>query len=174
MKTKTDTLLTVMNVLSWLAFAGFIVKASAILISYIVSITNPEGAKNLYMQLNLYNLLQFDFWEYTGTVLLMFALEVLKAFTAWLVIRVLSKIKMTNPFTMEVSRTLEKISYMILLVWVVSMVYNGHITGLSKQIPGLQQNLIPGEFILLAGIIFIFSQIFKKGVEIQTENELTI
>src|SRR5437763_10282366 len=99
MKTKTDTLLAIMNVFSWLAFVGIIIKAGAILTSYIVSITNPAGAKNLYMGLNLYNLQQFDFWWYTGMVILMIALEVIKAYTAWLVIRVLSKIKMATPFT---------------------------------------------------------------------------
>jgi len=150
------------------------VKAGAILISYGVSIKNPEGAKNLYMGLNLYDLRQFDFWHYTGTVLLMIALEVLKAYGAYLVIKVLSKIKMTSPFTMEVARTMVWISYVILLTWVVAMLYNVHMTWLSKQIPGLQENLISGEFILQAGVVFVFSQIFKKGVEIQSENELTV
>jgi hypothetical protein len=54
------------------------------------------------------------------------------------------------------------------------MLYNGHAEWLSKRIAGLQENLISGEFILLAGVVFVFSQIFKKGVEIQSENELTI
>lgn len=174
MKTKTDTLLTVMNVLSWLALIGLIVKAGAILISYGVSIGNPIAAKNLYMGLNLYNLRQYDFWHYTGTVSLMIAILVLEAYIAFLVIKVLSKIKMANPFTIEVSKNLEKISYIILLTWVTAMLYNGHAEWLSKRIAGLQENLISGEFILLAGVVFVFSQIFKKGVEIQSENELTI
>lgn len=174
MKTKTNTLLKVMYVLSWLALAGIIVKGSAILITYCVSITNPAGAKNLYMGMNLYNLRQFDFVQYTGITVLLIALEVLEAYAAIIVIRVLSEIKMTNPFTTEVSKKLERISYVILLIWVVTMIYNGHITWLSKQLPGLEQNVIPGEFILIAGVVFIFSQIFKKGVEIQTENELTV
>jgi hypothetical protein len=174
MKTKTDTLLAVMNVLSWVTLIGLIVKAGAIIISYGVSIRNPAGAKNLYMGWDLYNLRQFDFWHYTGTVLLMIAILLSEAYIAFLVTRVLAKIKMTNPFTMEVSKILEKIGYFILLTWVAAMLYNGHITWLSKRITGLQENLISGEFLLMAGVVFVFSQIFKKGVEIQTENELTV
>jgi hypothetical protein len=174
MKTKTDTLLTIMNVLSWITFIGLIVKAGAIVISYGVSIGNPLGAKNLYMGLNLYNVRQYDFWHYTGTVSFMIAILVLEAYIAFLVIKVLSKIKMANPFTIEISKNLEKISYIILLTWVTAMLYNGHAEWLSKRIAGLQENLISGEFILLAGVVFVFSQIFKKGVEIQSENELTI
>lgn len=30
------------------------------------------------------------------------------------------------------------------------------------------------EFVFMAGVVFVMSQIFKKGVEIQTENELTV
>jgi hypothetical protein len=174
MKTKTDTLLTVMKVLSWLALVGLIVKITAILISYGVSIGNPTGAKNLYMGLNLYNLRQYDFRQYTGMVSLTVAILVVETYIAFLVIKVLSKIKMANPFTIEVSKKLEKISYMILFTWVISLIYNGHAAWLSKRITGLQENLISGEFLLLAGVVFVFSQIFKKGVEIQSEHELTI
>jgi hypothetical protein len=31
-----------------------------------------------------------------------------------------------------------------------------------------------GEFLFLAGIVFVIAQIFKRGIEIQTENELTV
>ena len=104
----------------------------------------------------------------------MVVILVLEAMVAYVVARVLSKIKMANPFTIEVSKKLEKVSYLLLMTWVAAMFYNGHEQWLSKQIPGLQQNLISTEFLFLAGVIFVFAQIFKKGVEIQTENELTV
>ena len=53
MSKKTDRLLLIMNILSWIVFVGLMVKAGAILISYGVSIGNPEGAKNLSNGLNL-------------------------------------------------------------------------------------------------------------------------
>jgi hypothetical protein len=125
--------LTIVQRCSWLALIGLIVKAGAILISYGVSIGNPVGAKNLYMGLNLYNLRQYDFWQYTGMVSLMVAILVLEAYIAFLVIKVLSKIKMANPFTNEVSKNLEKISYIILLTWVAVLLDNGMQNGSQKE-----------------------------------------
>jgi Protein of unknown function (DUF2975) len=174
MKSKTQIILTIMNVVAWIAFVGFMIKAGALLTSYVVSIRNPESAKNLYMRLNLYGLKEYDFGYYTGIALSMVALEVLKAYIAFLVTRVLSKIKMVNPFTMEVSKILEKISYFIILQWVFTVLVNGQIKWVSQKVTGLEANLIPEDFLLFAGIVFVMAQIFKKGVEIQTENELTV
>ncbi|HEU0064405.1 MAG TPA: DUF2975 domain-containing protein, partial [Flavisolibacter sp.] len=153
---------------------GLMIKAGAILISYGVSIWNPEGAKNLYMGQNLYNLRQYNFFHYTLMVSFMVALLVLEAYIAYLVIRVLSRIKLANPFTFEVSGLIQKISYFIFGTWIMGMLYNAHTIWLLKRIAGFQENMISGEFIFLAGVVFVFSQIFKKGVELQSENELTV
>jgi hypothetical protein len=171
---KTEAILTTMNVLAWITFFGLLIKAGVILVSYSVSVANPEGAKNLYMGLNLSNIREYDFWHYTGVVSLLVAVLLFEAYTAYLVTKVLSKIKMTNPFTLEVVSIMEKISYCIFATWVVVMFYNAQIGWLAKKLQGLQVDYISGEFIFLAGVVFVFSQIFKKGVEIQSENELTV
>ena len=48
----------------------------------------------------------------------------MKVWVAYLVTRTLSKIKMVNPFKMEVVRDLEAISYNLLGIWIIAMVYN--------------------------------------------------
>ena len=174
MKIKTEQILAVMNVLAWLTFIGLAIQAGAILISYGVSTVNPEGAKNLYRGLNLYSIRQFNFWHYTITVAFMVALCILKAYVAWLVIKLLSKIKLASPFTVVVSAIMERISYFILVLWVTTMVYDAQLSWLSEKIAGLEGNLISGQFIFLAGVVFVMAQIFKKGVELQSENELTV
>lgn len=174
MKTKTEQTLAILYVVAWVVFIGLLIKAGAILISYGVSIVNPEGARNLYTGLNLYKIRQFDFRFYSATVSLLTAMSALKAYAAYLVINVLSKIKMENPFTVSVSKALDKISYIIVDLWIVAMVYNGYMSWLSKRIEGLERNEVSVEFILLGGVVFVFSQLFKRGVELQAENELTI
>ena len=174
MKTRTDFILAIMNVLAWVTFFGLAVKTGAILISYGVSIKNPIASENLYMGWNLSKVRQYDFWHYTSMVTMNVLILIIDAVIAYLITRALSKIKMSNPFTMPVANLLEKVSYLILLVWVVAMLYNSYLAWLSKQITGFQENKFSGEFILMAGVVFVFSQIFKKGVEIQSENELTV
>jgi hypothetical protein len=39
---------------------------------------------------------------------------------------------------------------------------------------GLAMNLISTDFIFLAFVIFIFTKIVQQGIELKTENELTI
>ncbi len=175
MKISTKDILTVMNILSWIVLVGLVAQAGSILISYGVSTVHPVAAKNLYMGLDLSAIRDSHFWLYTWNIVFLVVLLGLKAYTAFLVVRVTSKIKMANPFTAEVSMTIEKISYFILGIWVVSMLFNIYVKKLLKDvIPNLQENLISTEFILLAGVVFIFAQIFKRGVEIQSENELTV
>jgi len=81
---------------------------------------------------------------------------------------------MTNPFTMEVAKRLENIAYTIILVWVAILIYNGQLKWLAKDVADLEGRALSTDLIIYAGLVFVISQIFKKGVEIQTENELTV
>lgn len=174
MKSRTKTLLIVMNVLTYITFIGLMIKAGAIAVTYTVSIINPDAAKNMYMKLDLYDLKQFGFWSYTLAVAFKVAIIVVEAYTAYLVITVLSKIRMNNPFTIEIAEKIEKISYYIFAAWITAMASNVYTQWLMENVRGFRDELVPGEFIFVAGIVFIVSQIFKKGVELQTENELTV
>lgn len=175
MKKRTGVILIILNVLAWITYIGLMIKAGAILFNYIFSFFVEQSPKNFFNGLNLYQLKQFGFWHYTAVVVFMLAIALLEVWTAHLIIKVLSRIKLKHPFTIEVSRIMEKISYFIVGIWIVAMLFNLYIAWLSdKGIEGLKEHMTSGDFIFLAGVIFVFAQIFKKGVEIQTENELTV
>ena len=174
MKTKTERILAAMNVVCWIAFIGLCVQSGGILVSYGVSVSNPEAAKHLFDKLDLYNLEQFDFWHYTLIVMFKAVIYALEAYVAYLLIKVLSVIKLSNPFTMEIALKLEKISYFLFATWVTAMFYDLHMAWLAERVTGLEKNYNSGELLFMAGVVFAISQIFKKGVEIQSENELTV
>ena len=173
-RTKTHEGLAAMQILAWIAFIGYMIEAGAKLTSYAVSYVNPAAAKNLYLGLNLYDLRQLDFWQYSVAVLFLTLLPLMKSYIAWLVISTLSKFNMNNPFTAGVAGKLEKISFAAFVTWCVTIFNNAYITWLMKKTGGLQGNLLATEFIFMVGLVFIISKIFRRGVEIQTENELTI
>lgn len=79
-----------------------------------------------------------------------------------------------NPFKMEVAHTLERISYVLFGTWVVGKVGNAYTGWLLKITGELFGSWVSGEFVLMAGLVYIISQVFKRGVEIQNENELTV
>ena len=173
-RTKTETILVVMNVLTWITFVGLMIEAGAILVTYVIGLSNPEMVPKLYKGMDWVNLRQYDVWYYTGIITLKAAILILEAYTAYMVIKVLSTIKMTNPFTMEVAKKLENIAYTLILVWVAILIYNGQLKWLSKDVTDLEGKMLSTELIIYAGLVFVISQILKKGVEIQTENELTV
>jgi hypothetical protein len=173
-KTRTEQILTVMHILSWVAFIGLMIVAGAILTTYVVSLFNPEAARNMYKGMDLYDLKQFSFWHYTATVSFMIALSCMKAFIAYLAIKTISKVNLKNPFTIEVAHILERISSVLLGTWVITMLSNAHTTWLMHKTGVLHGMWATGEFIFMAGLVFIISQVFKRGVEIQSENDLTV
>ena len=79
-KTRTEQILTVMYILTWVAFIGLAIKAGAMLISYGVSWVNPEASRNLYNGLSLDTLRQFSFRQYSLSVFFMVVLASMKAF----------------------------------------------------------------------------------------------
>jgi hypothetical protein len=54
------------------------------------------------------------------------------------------------------------------------MLSNGYTASLFKLTGELFGTYITGEFVFMAGLIFVISQIFRRGVEIQSENDLTV
>jgi Protein of unknown function (DUF2975) len=172
-KTKTENLLMVMNILAWVVFIGLSIVAGSVIISWFVSIGNPQAAKNLYKGMNLYAYRQYSFVQYTFVVGYKVILYITQAYIAFLITRLLSKLNISRPFNTDVVQLMQKISYAILCVWLVTMVYNIHVVILEKN-HGLVATYISGDSIFLAGIVYVLAQMFKRGVEIQTENELTV
>ena len=173
-KTRTQQILTVMRILAWVAFVGFMIEAGAILVSYAISCVNPEAARNLYKGINLYTLRQFNFWHYTLSVSFLVALSGMKSFVFFLAIKTLAKVNMMNPFKIEVAVIIQRIGYVLLGTWFVAMLKNAHTYWLLKQTGELHGDWVATEFVFMAGLVFIISQVFKRGVEIQSENELTV
>lgn len=174
MKTKTESILQAMNVLTWVVFIGLLVETGAYTVTYSISAVYPSIAKNLYLGLDLLALREQSFSHYTLTLSLMIFLLGLKAYTAYLVIKILSKINLEQPFTQNMALLIEKVSTAIFIIWIVAMFSNAHTQWMCQNGLTIPENWISGEFIFLAGVIFIIAQIFKKGIEIQSENELTI
>ncbi len=178
MKLQTQSssvkLLKIMPALTWIVLGLYVAEAGAILISYTISCINPEGAKNIYMGLNLYDLRQFSFWYYTGSVFFLVVLPLMKSWIAFLVVKTLSKFNLKNPFTMEVARRLDKICFFTLGTWFVTLLSNLYISLLMEITGKLYGNRLSTDFIFMVGLMFIISTVFRRGVEIQSENELTV
>ena len=174
MKTITEKILKIMLVLTWIAFIGLMIEAGTVLVSYVVSCINPDVTKKLYQGVDLDKMMRFSFWHYSFTLYFKFSLLGMKAFIAFLVIKTLSKVNLANPFTVAVSQRIALISYVLLAAWFVSLVNHVHANWMLQQMGKPEADYAAREFLFIAGLVFILSQIFKRGVEIQAENEMTV
>lgn len=176
MKTNTETILTVLKVLAWIVFIGLCINCGSQIVAFIIGFIKPEWTQNMYnVDTNWFKLREEGEWIYVCAMSLIIAISAFKAYIWYILIELLSKLNLQSPFTMEVAKKLESIAYQLLVVWIASSVGNGFFEGLEKRgIASIGRLEDASEFIFIAGIVYIISQIFKRGIEIQQENELTV
>jgi Protein of unknown function (DUF2975) len=177
MKSKTQTILTVSKFLALAGGVGYSIICGGQLTTLVASFISPEWAKRTYeVDLNLFGIREHSVGFYTSAMCLTIAVSALKALIWWLVFALLSKLKLQTPFSMEVEKQLERIAYLLLGVWIVSSIFwKTYIYYLSKD-TGIQLpiNNSGDEYLFMAAMIYIISQVFKRGIEIQEENQLTV
>jgi hypothetical protein len=178
MKTRTKRILKILNINFWVIFIGLCINTGAIIISFFISLHNPEGARNLYKGLNLMDLRSFSLTDYSIIVSFLIILSALKAFITYLVIKIFIKINFVHPFDINVSLLITQISHVSLITGIIAVIANGYSEWLIKS--GVTLNTLQlnwegsAEFLFLAAIIYVLAQVFKRGIEIQSENELTV
>jgi Protein of unknown function (DUF2975) len=179
MKPKTKWMLGAMQFIAWIIFIGLCIKTGAMMFSFFISLAkNPEATKNLYESLDLSDLYQYSIGQYVVFVSIIIVLSASKAHLFYLIIRIFSKINLIHPFSKAVSSLISTIGYVALgigIVTVLTFSYRDWLANQGVSFPDLQAYLGGGaEYLLLGGIIFMISEVFKRGIEIQTENELTV
>lgn len=173
-KITTANVLTAMHVLAWIAFIGLCIKAGALLVSFGISCFRPIASGYLYEGLDLSGLLQFSFWHYALSSCLIIGVAALKAYLVFLVTGMLSSVNLTDPFTAGMARILEQISAVLLFIWLIGLMGRLHSHLLLKLTGQHFGTEVQGEYLFLAGLVFVISQVFRRGVELQTEHALTV
>ncbi|WP_227609957.1 DUF2975 domain-containing protein [Hymenobacter translucens] len=164
-----------MHILFWILFIGFCIQAGSLVISFLVSeFVNPDAAQNLYMGMNLAALKKYSEAHYISIVSFYVYFVAVKACMAYLVIQIFRKIDMEAPFSAEVAVLITKISHLALGAGVVGLLATRYSKWLMKSDAVETLTWPGGEFLLLAGIIFIIAQVFQRGTDIQAENDLTV
>ena len=180
MKTKTKQILNVLKVVSWVIFFGLCIQTGAIIFTFMYSFFNPLVAQNLHLGLDLSNLYNVDIRNYSFIVSCLIILSGLKAIIFYLVVKIFLTIDFQSPFTLKVASLLARISYVAFAVWILSFISNAYADWLIKNVIEISElnlrNYLGGgsEFFFLGMIVFVISQVFKRGIELQSENELTI
>ena len=170
---KSKNILKIMYVFAWLACIGLCIQTGAIIFSYLVSLNNPEASKNLFGGLNLSEYYNYNITQYSVIVLYKVLLYAVEAYIAFILIKLLKDLDIKNPFNQSVSDLMKNTSISIFILWIIAMIHNTHIQFIGKK-QGFEMELFSSDFVFLAAVIFIFTKIVQRGIELQTENDLTI
>jgi hypothetical protein len=106
------------------------------------------------------------------------ALAVLKAYLFYLVVKIFQKLNLLKPFDIEIAKLIEKISYEVVSIAIVSVIAHQYTKQLIHR--GYEVSHVEkywndaAAFLMMAAILFVISQVFKKGIELQNENDLTV
>lgn len=178
-ETKNRTLLTIMNVLFWIVFIGLCIKTGIILVSFLMTLfVSTVVVGKMPHDLNLSELQNIGLFNHLNIGLVLIIASGLKAYVALLTVKISMKINLQQPFNNVICKWIERISHCALIIGILQVCGQSYYKGLVKE--GLVSANLSGyfgdggEFLFLAGIIFIIAQVFKRGLEIQSENELTI
>jgi hypothetical protein len=165
-------------IVAWVIFAGLCIEAGGLIVNFFFSLFKPEFVQNLYQKLDLtemYNESEYVFFGIYGFIL---AISILKAILFYRVIILMHKMDLTKPFNTFVSNQIMQISYYTLSIGLLSLIARQITKNLIKHgftTDSLNQFWVDSQaFFLMGAVIYIIATIFKKGVEIQNENDLTV
>ncbi|TVP46591.1 MAG: DUF2975 domain-containing protein [Mongoliibacter sp.] len=177
-KWESQPMLMLITIVIWSIFIGLCIKGGAMLFTFTFSLFKPEVAKDLYEGLNLHGLLTQHFWNYMGVMSFILVVAGQKAYMFYLMIRVFLAIDLIHPFSKEVSKLITEIGQMAIQIGVIIIIASAYFAWLTKRgfdIPTLGGYLGGAfEYLLMGALIYAIAQVFKRGVAIQSENELTI
>ncbi len=181
-KIGTTQILKILYVLSWIIFIGVCIEAGGIIFnSFYDLVLNPVGAKYFWQQIDLSSLYRYDRGYFFVVTLIMSIVAVTRACIFYLIIKILhdKKLNMAQPFNEDVKRFIFKLSYMALLIGIFSwwgVKYAEWLATQGVKMPDIQYLRLGGAdvWLFMSVTLFVIAQIFKRGIEIQTENELTI
>ncbi len=165
-------------ILAWLIFVGLSIEAGGLIVNFFFSLYKPEFVQNLYQKLDLTEMYKDSRIAFFGIYSFILIISILKAYLFYIVINLMHKMDLSKPFSTFVAKQISKISYYTLSIGLLisiarqlakNLMHYGFVTESLNQFWADSQ-----AFILMGAVIYIIATIFKKGVDIQNENDLTV
>ncbi|MFM1753145.1 MAG: hypothetical protein RLZZ236_84 [Bacteroidota bacterium] len=178
MEKNNSTILKGLHVVSWIIFIGLCIEAGALLFNFGFTLYRPIASHNVYNGLNLSNLYQNELGHFIGIMSCIVLVAVLKAYLFYLVVRLFSKLNIEAPFSIAIAKIIEKISYEAFSIAIISVVAKLYAEALIANGLELHETTTywndTDAFLMMAAIVYVIAQIFKRGIELQQENDLTV
>lgn len=181
---STKHILIILYILTWIIFVGISIVAGGFIVGAFFALVKPEIVKNLWLwqEVDLSALYGYGHSYFFVVTIITSIVAVMKAVLFYLIIDILhgnKKLDIAQPFSKPLGRLIFNLSYLSLLIGVFSawgVKYSEWLVKKGVKMPGVEHLHIGGAdvWLFMGIILFIIAQIFKRGIEIQADNELTV
>lgn len=178
MSPKTDLVTQFLHVISWFIFIALCYQTGALIFNYTFMQFHVFEPERLYLILDLRKVFEQD--EVLFGILFSLAIGVtgMKAYAFFLITQIFTNLNLHKPFSEKISTLISKISYFIFFVGILGALSHQFqqgllIRGYDVAAAGHYWNDYDA-YLMMAAVVFVIAQIFKKGMEMQSENDLTV
>ena len=181
MSKRNDYLLKGLNVVAWIIFLGLCIEAGGIIFNTIYASFKPIVAKYFWNKSDFSQLYAYDKGHFIVQLVLISIVTVMKAMIFYLIIKLFydKKLNLAKPFNSTITGTVSKIAYLcsgagLFSIWGAN--YLNWIKEKGISMPDIHQLRIgSGDvWLFMAVVLIVIAEIFKKGIELQNENDLTV
>lgn len=182
MEISTKQILKILLILSWILFIGVCIEAGGCIFSaFYTMVINPVNAATFWAGNDLSGLYKYDPGRFLTEALLISIAGVMKALLFYLIVKILhdKKLDMSQPFNNEVRRFILRVSLLALGIGLFTesgVEYTEWLVKQGVKMPDTHHLHLggPDVWLFMSVVLFVIAQIFKRGIEIQTENALTV
>jgi hypothetical protein len=179
---SSSQVLKALEVISWIIFLGLCVDAGGTIFNAAyIHFLNPEAAKTSWQGVDFFDLYNYDKGQFMVIVLLMSIVLILKTIMFYLIVKIFidKTLSLTQPFNHEIRKFISMLAYLAIAIGFFSnygLDYSTWLEGKGILMPDKTKLPFSGPdvWFFMSVILFVISHIFKRGIELQEESELTI
>ena len=175
MRKRNNFVFKALHVVACVIFIGLSIQAGLLIVSFGFTLFKPEMVSQ---ELDLSAMYEQSQWAFYRMYSFLVVVALMKAALFYVLIVLLQKLDLSNPFSEFVVNKVKSIAYYTFMIGIVSLIARQDTKNLLRfgyEIDLLNQFWVDSQaYILMAEVIYVIAQIFKRGVEIQNENDLTV
>ncbi len=182
MKAKNSWMYHILHILAWVIFVGLCIEAAGLIVNVIMrEMASETTVKKLWMLIDLSSIYATDKNIYFQVVTAIIVVAVLKAILFYKIVELFStrKLDLLQPFNMMVAKFLKDLAVFSIAIGTICIVGAKFSQTAMERGVVLPSNeilrFVGGDVWIFMGIILLVVEIiFKRGIDIQKENDLTI